>query len=408
MTPNEAGRTHPGVPLPGAGKPESRTVTVITVLLASLILLTLAVGYWMTGGTIVSPSDSATMPPSLRNQPEKEYMLGLINEARAEAGVLPVTMGSNQAAQIHADQMLEECFVSHWGIDGLKPYMRYSLSGGYQVNGENVTTTNECGLLDTWTQWNSHPEAMVEEAMAGLLASEEHRETMLSPHYRKVSIGLAWDRHVFKAAQVFEGDYVELPSPPEITDGELVIEGKLAESYDFQDDVVYPLEVIILYDHPPRTLTNGQLLHTKCLRYGAIVAKIISPHPLFTGSYRDTETVEVPACTDPQEAGEIARRPSTKAEMAEAWAEGRKRAEQVEETRFRHRAMQATEVKVEGREFSFKADVGEVLDQHGPGVYTVLLMATLEGVGEERTRHVIAQRAIFQEVGAPSGYGQAE
>ena len=41
------------------------------------------------------------------------------------------------AAQLHAESLPESCFSSHWGIDGLKPYMRYSLAGGYQRNGEN-------------------------------------------------------------------------------------------------------------------------------------------------------------------------------------------------------------------------------------------------------------------------------
>ena len=64
-------------------------------------------------------------------------MLELINIAREDAGVPPVALGDNDAAQLHAESALANCFGSHWGIDGLKPYMRYSLAGGYQSNGEN-------------------------------------------------------------------------------------------------------------------------------------------------------------------------------------------------------------------------------------------------------------------------------
>ena len=71
-------------------------------------------------------------------------MLELINQARAEAGVPPVVMGTNQVAQIQAEALLRDCTLSHWGTDGLKPYMRYSLAGGYQVNKETATTANEC------------------------------------------------------------------------------------------------------------------------------------------------------------------------------------------------------------------------------------------------------------------------
>ena len=66
-------------------------------------------------------------------------MLQLINEERVRAGVAPVVLGDNIAAQLHAESALENCFSSHWGIDGLKPYMRYSLAGGYQSNAENVS-----------------------------------------------------------------------------------------------------------------------------------------------------------------------------------------------------------------------------------------------------------------------------
>ena len=40
--------------------------------------------------------------------------------------------GSNNAAQLHAESSLQNCISSHWGLDGLKPYMRYSLAGGYR------------------------------------------------------------------------------------------------------------------------------------------------------------------------------------------------------------------------------------------------------------------------------------
>ena len=83
-------------------------------------------------------------PPHLKHLEEKELMLTLINAEREKAGVDPVVLGDNIAAQLHADASLENCFFSHWGIDGLKPYMRYSLAGGYQSNGENALGNHYC------------------------------------------------------------------------------------------------------------------------------------------------------------------------------------------------------------------------------------------------------------------------
>ena len=58
--------------------------------------------------------------------------------------------------------------------------------------------------------------------------SPGHRETMLNPEYRRVNIGLAWDRNTFKAIQHFEGDYVEMKKLPVIQDGVLELEGNLS------------------------------------------------------------------------------------------------------------------------------------------------------------------------------------
>ena len=96
-----------------------------------------------------TPAPATTLdlavPPHLRHLEYKEYMLELINAERISGGLDPVVLGDNSAAQLHAEFEIEHCFNSHWGIDGLKPYMRYTAcAGGYQSNGEN-------GHSNTWT-----------------------------------------------------------------------------------------------------------------------------------------------------------------------------------------------------------------------------------------------------------------
>ena len=117
----------PAQPLPRQGGSKASTLVKILV---GLMIFAVCGGYWLTGGTIVDPSDSVTEPPRARNQSEKRHMLELINETRVRNGVPPVVMGTNNVAQIQADQILEDCVSSHWGTDGLKPYHRYSLAGG--------------------------------------------------------------------------------------------------------------------------------------------------------------------------------------------------------------------------------------------------------------------------------------
>ncbi len=372
-------------------------------VLILLGILMLGGGYWITGGNFVGPSDTATEPPRMRNQAEKLHMLELVNQARSSAGVPPVSMRTNNVAQIQADQMLEDCVLSHWGTDGLKPYMRYSLAGGYQTNGENALTFNECGLTDTLLQWNEEPMKMASEAVEGWLNSPGHRETMLNPSYREVNIGLAWDRNTFKAIQHFEGDYVDLTHAPTVLNGELTVSGQLEEDYEFSG--THPLMALIIYDPKPTTLSPEQLLRTSCYSHGMVVAAVIPPSSLFRDDYEFTETVEGPQCTDPYEIGSDATRPVTRQEMERVWNERQDESERIREMEVSFQVMKAQELAVAGREFTLAADIGDIMQEHGPGIYTIALLANLEGIAEGETE-LVSEYSIFHEVIPPDTYSQ--
>ena len=57
----------------------------------------------------------------------------------------------------------------------------------------------------------------------------------------------------------------------------------------------------------------------------------------------------------------------------------------------------------DGREFSVVADVSELLEQHGDGVYTVVLLASLEGNGKDENQ-IISEYSIFQGVRTSTAY----
>ena len=69
-------------------------------------------------------------PATLSLAEMKTFLLDLINNVRGDQGLEPVAMGTNTAAQDHAEEMLGFSFLSHWGLGGLKPYMRYTQAGG--------------------------------------------------------------------------------------------------------------------------------------------------------------------------------------------------------------------------------------------------------------------------------------
>ena len=69
----------------------------------------------------------------------RQFMLTLINADRVRFNLPPVALGDNLAAQRHAAAMARHNFCSHWGLDGLTPYMRYTLAGGVNRERENIS-----------------------------------------------------------------------------------------------------------------------------------------------------------------------------------------------------------------------------------------------------------------------------
>jgi hypothetical protein len=59
----------------------------------------------------------------------------------------------------------------------------------------------------------------------------------------------------------------------------------------------------------------------------------------------------------------------------------------------------ASEWQVNGGRFSVKADLSGILDDHGPGVYTVLLWGTLDYEAQ-----IISLYSIFYGITPPDGY----
>ena len=237
---------------------------------------------------MAQPAEAAT-PEEI--QDARLYMLELINDARTEAGFDPVVLGDSPVAQDHADAMLEGCFGGHWGLDGLKSYMRYSAAGGYQDNGENTVGLDYCITADDGFRAIGDVQAEMRRNMEALLASEGHRATIMYPFYRKVNIGLAWDVYNFKTVQLFEGDYVAYESLPAIKDGALELGGALKKgewqlpAFNFhtllgtgEGGARDPkLGVDIYYDPTPHALTVGQVARTYCYDFGRLVASVRPP-----------------------------------------------------------------------------------------------------------------------------------
>ena len=261
--------------------------------------------------------DTISTPLYSRNLEAKNYMLELVNEARAQAGSPTVSLGTNAAAQLHAEQGVEECTTSHWDRYGLKPYMRYSLTGGSNYNAENIATYFTCidGEAESPFSWSllfGHDvETAVEDAIRGLLDSPGHRETMLEPDYSVMNAGVSWNKQAFNIVQQFETNFVEFTEEPELKDGVLRMEGRTKELPDFGDD--HQLLVLIYYDPPLVRLRPNQLVRTSCYSQGDPILVIRQPAPSGK-TYEDNnlniqENMET--CPDPYKISRKVRAPTS-------------------------------------------------------------------------------------------------
>ena len=348
-----------------------------------------------------APSPTATptpiAPPPLRHIEEKRYMLKLINDERFSAGLDPVLLGDNAAAQLHAEASLENCFSSHWGIDGLKPYMRYSLAGGFQSNGENGSGSDYCIKASDGYRANGSAKQEIRQAMEGWMDSPGHRDNILDPWHKKVNIGLAWDRYNLMAYQHFEGDYVEYDQLPNIERGVLTMSGTMKNGAQLDDDFYSGMQVY--YDQPPHSLSRGQVARTYCYDNGFLVASL--RQPLSGGWYYDEDEfiqTYLP-CPDPYSVSAKARAAHSHDEAHSIWLSAYRESLARQPQTITVPWITAQKWAAKGEEFSIAADLSDVLAKHGEGVYSLVVWGS---IGDERV--IISQYSLFHDVTAPDTY----
>ena len=320
----------------------------------------------------------------------------MINEDREAAGSPPVALGHNGAAQIHADQLLENCISGHWGVDGTTPGMRYALAGGQQVNGENVTGLNYCIQLQDNFKRIVNPVQPLRTALTGLMGSPGHLATILNPQYRKVNLGIAWNDYNMVLVQQFEGDYVRFEQLPVLEGTNLTFAGETTNGARMNLGR-NGLKVDIYY-HPLSPLTQGQIAKTYCLDIGLILGSLIPLAPPGS-SYKNLapSSMFYERCKSPYDAPSTSVAPSSSFDAHEMHRQNKKLAT------FPHigtvRFVVADRWNVEGTSFSVSADIGDILDVKGPGVYQLIFWGTVDGKPQ-----VVADYLVFYQVEPPTTY----
>lgn len=302
----------------------------------------------------------------------QEFMLALINADRERFGRRPLGLGNNTAAQSHAAAMARHNFRSHWGLDGLTPYMRYTRAGGFNRELENIAGP------EPWTgpaeSGGQDLAGALTRAQQGMMGRPAQQANILDRWHRKVNLGVACTAAACWVAQQFEGDYALFEELPAIAAGKLSFAGRLADGMELDGAAVW-------YHPPPRALTLGQLDATYSYSLGQYPAALLRPPAAVGSQYSegaatygwqggiDPYTLE-PALgrsESPPLAVAVSQRASVPWITATVWETG-------------------------GSDFRVAADLTPVLESSGDGVYTVQIWGK---VGTERA--ALTNYAIFVE-----------
>ena len=246
------------------------------------------------------PAPSSTSPSVSKLSSDelnqlRYHALQLINGDRATHGLSPIVLGTNIAAQLHAEDMLVNDYFGHWWADGRKPYMVYTQTGGTSYVSENAATGGwtdrewvangcnymRCGVPTPKKQITDHQWRMMYDDAH---ADWGHRDNILGKTHRAVNIGIGFNGRRMTFVQHFEGGAVQANGEPILGES-----GELCFSLSKRETGITVGAVSIAYDPPPIPKTPAQIdmlkryctgggFTDRCLDFDA--ANILKPLPL--------------------------------------------------------------------------------------------------------------------------------
>jgi uncharacterized protein YkwD len=227
-----------------------------TILILAIVTLALFVFYsYPNLFSIIFPNSSPTPNPSPSLSPTSytheelvNYSLTLINLDRSSRGLSNVSLSPIDSGQVHADDMFNHGFFSHWGTDGSKPYMRYTLAGGKGAVEENIAAYLQGSPSDLKTALRDLEFNMMYDDAS---SNWGHRDNILNSFHNEVSIGISHDTGRLYFVEDFIDDYVNW-STFAITQNQVTLIGSPTKQMSLS-------QVNIFYDSLPSNLTAYQL-----------------------------------------------------------------------------------------------------------------------------------------------------
>ena len=176
------------------------------------------------------PTATKTPSPPTSSQPNNQAnltefaalerrMLELVNNDRRIAGLQPVQWDDFAAnvARLHAQEMANLGYFSHWDINGFGPDTRYGLAGGNDASMENI-------YMFWWRFSDGRPafitdwDKVILDAQKALMESAGHRANILMPEHTHVGIGVVYNANTgdVRIDQVFTNRYIQLSALPRV------------------------------------------------------------------------------------------------------------------------------------------------------------------------------------------------
>ncbi len=144
----------------------------------------------------------------------RQHVLKLINADRALYNLPPVELDveASTIGDEYCRTQIRNRTTGHFTLDGMPPYMRYSLAGGNHGVSENAAAWSANYRFSDralYEMARRSQDAMMAEAPP----HDGHKRTILDPHATHVGIGLAWDRGEFRLVHEFVRRYVDWTRP---------------------------------------------------------------------------------------------------------------------------------------------------------------------------------------------------
>ncbi|HJQ36969.1 MAG TPA: CAP domain-containing protein [Thermoanaerobaculia bacterium] len=144
----------------------------------------------------------------------REHVLKLINRDRKLYNLPPVQLDLTVSTQAddYCREQIRTGTTGHFGIDGLAPYMRYSIAGGNDGTSENAAAWSASYTFNDRALYEMSRRS--QDAMMGELPPDDgHKKTILDPNANYVGIGLAWEKGEFRLVHEFIRRYVHWTKP---------------------------------------------------------------------------------------------------------------------------------------------------------------------------------------------------